>query len=82
MKEVKSSSSKWINDQRKTTTKFSWQEGFGVFSHSSDKIPAVIQYIQQQEEHHSKKSFTNEYQLMLSRFEVDYDERYVFKEPV
>lgn len=82
MKEVKASSSKWINEQRKTATKFSWQEGFGAFSHSSDTIPTVIRYIQNQEEHHAKKTFHDEFQLMLNRFEVSYDERYVFKEPV
>ncbi|HLP56736.1 MAG TPA: IS200/IS605 family transposase [Fluviicola sp.] len=82
MKEVKASSSKWINDHRKTTTRFSWQEGFGAFSHSSDKIPGVIRYIQKQEEHHSKRTFSDEFQLMLNRFEVNYDERYVFTEPV
>ncbi|MBI3233018.1 MAG: IS200/IS605 family transposase [Bacteroidetes bacterium] len=82
MKEVKGSSSKWINDQRKTATKFSWQEGFGAFSHSAETIPAVIRYIQNQEEHHSKRTFTDEFQLMLNRFDVSYDERFVFKEPV
>ena len=81
MKEIKGSSSKWINDNRKTATRFSWQEGFGAFSHSTDKIPAVVQYINDQEKHHAKKTFSQEYQQMLNHFEVDYDERYVFREP-
>lgn len=79
MKEVKGSSSKWINNNHKTATKFSWQEGFGAFSHSIDKIPSVVQYINDQEKHHATKTFDKEYRKMLNHFEVDYDERYVFQ---
>ena len=80
MREVKGSSSKWINGNRKTATRFSWQEGYGAFSHSTDKIPGVVQYINDQEKHHDKKSFYMEYQQMLNHFEVEYEERYIFQE--
>lgn len=80
MREVKGSSSKWINDNRKTATRFLWQEGFGAFSHSTDKIPGVVKYIHDQEKHHSKKTFHEEYQQILNQFEVEYDEKYVFQE--
>jgi REP element-mobilizing transposase RayT len=80
MREVKGSSSKWINGNRKTATRFSWQEGYGAFSHSTDKISGVVQYINDQEKHHDKKSFYMEYQQMLNHFEVEYEERYIFQE--
>ncbi len=81
MQDVKGSSSKWINEHKKTHTKFAWQEGYGAFSHSSDKLPIVIRYIEQQEIHHAKKTFVNEYKQLLDRFEVPFDERYIFHEP-
>ncbi len=80
MAEVKRSSSKWINDKRFVLGRFSWQEGFGAFSYSQSQIQNVIQYIQNQEDHHRVKTFREEYILFLKQFHVDYDEKYIFKE--
>ena len=79
---VKAESSRWINDNRLTSYKFAWQEGYGAFSYSKSHLPDVIRYIQRQEEHHRKKTFLQEYLAFLNAFEIEYDERYIFKEPV
>ncbi|WP_431293084.1 transposase [Pedobacter sp. P26] len=78
---VKTESSKWINDQRFCKTKFAWQEGYGAFSYSKSHIQQVIQYIQNQEQHHKKENFLQEYTRFLKTFEIEYEERYIFKEP-
>lgn len=80
MKEVKQSSSKWINQNKLTNGHFEWQEGYGAFSYSKSQINQVINYIQNQELHHKKKTFTQEYRDFLEKFEVDYDEKFIFKE--
>ncbi|WP_100629049.1 IS200/IS605 family transposase [Algoriphagus formosus] len=79
MKMVKEDSSKWINSRRLAKGKFSWQSGYGAFSYSKDQIPRVTKYIQNQEKHHSKKSFIEEYLELLKIHEVEYDQRYIFK---
>jgi len=81
MQDVKGSSSKWINDRKFVQGKFEWQEGYGAFSYSRSQVQDVIHYIQNQETHHQKRSFLVEYEELLEKFEVDYDKRYVFKEP-
>ena len=80
MKEVKQSSSKWINENKLTNGHFEWQEGYGAFSYSKSQISQVINYIQNQEIHHKKKTFKEEYVDFLEKFEIDYDEKFVFKE--
>jgi REP element-mobilizing transposase RayT len=82
MQEVKANSSRWINEQRFLKCRFEWQEGFGAFSYSKSQVEAVCLYIKNQEEHHRNKTFREEYLAMLNAFEVDYDERYIFKEPI
>jgi putative transposase len=77
--EIKSGSSGFINDRRWVAGKFAWQEGFGAFSYSHSQLTSVIRYIQNQEKHHARKSFHTEYLELLERFNVPYDERYVFK---
>lgn len=79
MREIKTNSSKWINERKLVLGKFQWQEGFGAFSYSQSQIDTVINYIKNQKEHHSKKSFKEEYLEMLEKFEIDYDEKYVFE---
>ena len=79
---VKTESSKWIKDQKFCKSSFNWQDGFGAFSYSKSHVPNVIRYIQNQEIHHRKETFLDEYRRILQLFEVDYDERYIFKEPV
>lgn len=80
MRIVKTNSSKWINEQDFLKTKFSWQEGYGAFSYSKSQVPQVIQYIQNQKEHHKKRTFREEYLDILKKLEIEYDERYIFKE--
>jgi putative transposase len=80
MKEVKQSSSKWINQNKLTNGHFEWQEGYGAFSYSKSQINQVVSYIQNQELHHKKKTFKEEYLDFLKKFEIDYDEKFIFKE--
>lgn len=81
MRFVKGDSSEWINKNNLTQQKFNWQEGYGAFSYSKSHLDAVIKYIMNQQEHHKTTTFLDEYKLMLDRFEIDYDERYIFKAP-
>ena len=80
MKTVKAKSSKYINDHQLTERRFEWQEGYGVFSYSHSHIDNVYKYIANQEEHHKKQSFRKEYLEFLDKFDVPYDERYIFEE--
>jgi REP element-mobilizing transposase RayT len=76
---IKASSSNFINTKKWVRGKFSWQEGFGAFSYSHSQIPDVVRYIQNQEAHHSRKSFKEEYHAMLEKFAIEYDDQYLFK---
>jgi REP element-mobilizing transposase RayT len=76
---VKRSSSLWINQERLVQGKFSWQEGFGAFSYGKSQIPNLIRYIQNQEQHHQKQYFAEEYMQFLELFDVDYDPKYILK---
>jgi REP element-mobilizing transposase RayT len=80
MQDVKGSSSKWINNKKLVHSKFSWQEGYGAFSYSKADVPAIIQYIINQTDHHKRKTFSEEYYEMLQEFEVDFDDRFIFKQ--
>lgn len=79
MQDIKGDSSKWINKKGLVMGKFAWQEGYGAFSYSKSQLPDVINYIERQKEHHRKKTFREEYLEFLEKFEVDYDEKYIFK---
>jgi len=81
LQDIKGSSSKWINEKKFLKVKFEWQEGYGAFSYSKSHVKNVIDYIQNQENHHKKESFIEEYLKFLEVFEIEYDERYIFKEP-
>ncbi len=78
---VKTESSKWIKTQNLCSKPFAWQEGYGAFSYSKSQVPIVIRYIQNQEIHHQKETFLNEYRKFLTSFEIDWNEEYIFKEP-
>ena len=82
MKEVKAKSSKYINDHQLTKSRFEWQEGYGVFSYGHSQIDDVFQYISNQEVHHKKQTFREEYVAFLEKFEVPYDERYILVNPI
>ena len=80
MKTVKAKSSKYINDHKMTKERFEWQEGYGVFSYRQRDVDQIYKYIQNQEEHHQKESFRDEYQDLLKEFEIGYEEQYIFQE--
>lgn len=79
MRDVKTNSSKFINEKRWVIGRFRWQEGFGAFSYSSSQLDAVIRYIQNQQKHHTKATFREEYEELLKKFDVVYDRRYIFR---
>jgi putative transposase len=79
MKWVKGDSSEWINENNFLKHKFQWQAGYGAFSYGHSQMNDVCKYIQNQETHHKKRTFMEEYYDFLEKFEVPYDERYVFK---
>lgn len=81
MQLVKGESAEWINQERLTRQKFQWQNGYAAFSHAKSQLDTVVKYIHNQQEHHRKVTFLDEYQKMLKSFAVDYDERYIFKVP-
>jgi len=78
VKEIKVESNTFINSKGWIKGKFSWQEGYGVFSYSHSQIGSVINYIQNQEKHHQKKTFRQEYLEFLEKFDVPFDEKYLF----
>jgi putative transposase len=80
MQDIKGSSSKWINDNNLSAGKFQWQEGYGAFSYNKSLLPKLIEYIKNQEEHHKQKTFLEEYKEFLKAFEIDFDEKYIFRE--
>jgi putative transposase len=79
VQDIKGSSSKWINERRFVNGRFSWQEGYGAFSYAKNDLPKIICYIQHQYEHHTKKTFLEEYLELLKEFDIEYDDRFVFK---
>ena len=78
VRDIKNNSSKFINEQGWLKEKFSWQEGYGAFSYSHSHIENVYNYVLNQEEHHRKQTFKEEYLDFLKKFEVDYNEKYLF----
>ena len=78
VKDLKVNSTRFINQKRWTVGQFAWQEGFGAFSYSHSQIPEVAAYIENQEKHHSRRTFREEYLAFLERFGVAYDVKYVF----
>ena len=78
MRDVKAVFSKFINEKNWLPGKFSWQEGFGAFSYSHSQIDRVVRYIMNQEKHHAKKAFRDEYLEFLRKFDVPFDEQYLF----
>ena len=79
MADVKRSSSLWINERHFVPCRFAWQEGFGAFSYAKSDIKNVAKYIENQEEHHKKRGFRDEYLKILKSFNIEYDEKYIFK---
>ncbi len=80
LQDIKGSSSKWINKKGFVCGKFSWQEGYAAFSYSHSQIKAVARYVENQKQHHKRKTFQEEYTAFLKKFNISYDERYILKD--
>lgn len=79
VRDVKANSTNFINNHRMAHGKFGWQEGYGAFSYGHSQLDTIIRYIQNQEQHHSQKSFKDEYLTLLSKFQIKFENKYVFK---
>lgn len=79
VRDIKNNTTNFINEKRFVVGKFAWQEGYGAFSYSQSQIDNVYKYILNQETHHEKKNFKEEYLELLKRFEIDYQEEYLFE---
>lgn len=79
IRDVKNNSTNFINSQNYLKSKFSWQEGYGAFSYSHSQIDNVYQYILNQEKHHQKNTFKDEYIEFLKKFSIEYNENYLFE---
>ena len=77
LQDVKANSSKWINEKRFNKGKFNWQARYGAFSFSHSHIDRVVKYINNQEQHHGKKTFREEYIQLLKKYNIPYDEKYI-----
>ena len=78
VRDIKANSSKWINENHYIIGKFQWQDGFGAFSYSQSHLDNVIAYINNQELHHQNKTFKDEYIELLHKFNIEFDEKYLF----
>lgn len=79
VRQLKSSTSKHINERRDAVLKFHWQDGYGAFTVSQSKVEAVIRYIDNQVQHHAKRSFKDEFLKMLADHEVEHDPKYIWE---
>ena len=79
VRDIKSDSSDWVNRRRLARGKFAWQEGYGAFSYGHSQLDTIIRYIQNQEKHHKRRSFKDEYLTLLRKFQIEFKEEYVFK---
>lgn len=79
IREVKKSSNEFINKNRFSKYKFYWQRGFGAFSYHRSDLDRIISYVRNQKEHHSKKSFKDEYLALLNEFQIEFKDEYLFE---
>lgn len=79
VKDIKLATNEWINERKFTAQKFAWQEGYGAFSYSRSQVHDVCTYIENQEIHHAKKTFREEYVSFLKAFEIEYEDKYLFE---
>ena len=79
VRDIKNNSSNFINDNAWLSNHFSWQEGYGVFSYSESQFGKVIDYIKNQKQHHQKRTFKQEYLSFLKKFNIPFEEKYLFK---
>lgn len=79
VRDIKADSTDFINRRKLVRGRFSWQEGYGAFSYGHSQLNDVIRYIQNQEAHHRRRSFKDEYLSLLKKFEIEFDDKYLFK---
>ena len=79
VREIKAASTNFINQNKWVRGKFSWQEGYGAFSYGHSQLDTIIRYIQDQEKHHQRRSFRAEYLTLLRKFDIAFEEKYVFE---
>jgi putative transposase len=79
VQEIKADSTNFINKKRWVRGRFSWQEGYGAFSYGHSQLDTIIRYIQNQEKHHSRRTFRDEYLTLLRKFDIAFKEKYVFE---
>ena len=79
VREIKADSTNFINKKKWIRGRFSWQEGYGAFSYGHSQLDTIIRYIQNHEQHHKRSSFKNEYLTLLRRFDIAFEEKYVFE---
>jgi putative transposase len=80
IRDIKANSSKWINENKWVAGKFEWQTGFGAFTVGQSQVQAVVKYILNQEEHHKKKTFRDEYIEFLTAYQIDFKTEYIFED--
>ena len=78
VREIKKSSNAYINSNKFTKSRFSWQSGYGAFSYSKSDIDTVVKYIMNQKEHHKNQTFKDEFISFLKEYNIKYDEKYLF----
>jgi putative transposase len=78
VRDIKAESSTYVNKNKWVHGKFSWQEGYGAFSYGHSQLDTIIRYIQNQEKHHSRQSFKHEYLSLLRKFDIAFEDKYVF----
>src|SRR5256886_8059471 len=79
VREIKADSTNFINERKLLHGRFNWQEGYGAFSYGHSQLNTIIRYIQTQEKHHQRRSFKDEYLALLRKFDIGFEEKYVFK---
>ncbi len=79
IREIKADSTNFINQKKLVRGRFSWQEGYGAFSYGHSQLNTIIRYIQDQEKHHQRRSFEDEYLTLLRKFDIAFEDKYVFK---
>lgn len=79
VREIKADSTNYINENRWVHGRFNWQEGYGAFSYGHSQLGTIIRYIQNQEKHHQKRTFKSEYLTLLRKFDIAFDDKYVFE---
>jgi putative transposase len=80
VRDIKNASSNFVNSKRWVLGRFAWQEDFGAFSYGHSQLTGIIRYIRDQEKHHARRTFRQEYVQFLRKFEIEHDERFIFKD--